>query len=196
MSTLAGDEPELQLGDSGEHVTQLQDRLRGLQLLDKFPDGSYDDATETAVRQMQSNLGLEADGRVTPATWQALDDHMLSQGLQYNHYAGPGQQHWDAAAQGEQLAAHEAAHVQQQGAGAEQQPEPYWDGQQWLQYDPQSQQWVPMQDDSASPAASEDAAGSAADEPPVVPHIDNIHPGIRDDERFSAFHDFLRETHG
>jgi hypothetical protein len=30
----------------------------------------------------------------------------------------------------------------------------------------------------------------------VVPHIDNVHPGVRDDERFSSFHDFLRETHG
>jgi hypothetical protein len=172
MSTLAGDEPDLQLGDSSEHVTQLQDRLRGLQLLDKFPDGSYDDATQTAVRQLQSELGLHGDGNMTKETWEALDRHMLDRGLEYNHYAGAGNQPWDAA---------------DEPAGQDAQPEPHWDGQQWLQYDSQSGQWVPMQE-PAHEAAPESA--------PVVPHIDNIHPGVRDDERFSTFHDFLRETHG
>jgi hypothetical protein len=181
MSTLAGDEPELQLGDSSEHVTQLQDRLRGLQLLDKFPDGSYDDATESAVRQLQSDLGLQGDGMMNTETWEALDRHMLDRGLEYNHYAGAGNQHWDTqdAAGGQEPAA--------------QQAEPYWDGQQWLQYDAQSQEWRPMQDAAqADPAEQAPAAGAA----PVVPHIDNVHPGVRDDERFSSFHDFLRETHG
>jgi hypothetical protein len=199
MTTLAGDEPDLQLGDSNEHVTQLQDRLRGLQLLDKTPDGTYDDATETAVRQLQSTLGLEADGRVTAQTWQALDQYMLDNGLQYNHYAGPGNQHWDTAADPYAAAADPyaaAADPYAAAAGAAAQPEPHWDGQQWLHYDADSQQWLPMQDESAAQAGAADAAGGAADEPPVVPHIDNIHPGIRDDERFSAFHDFLRETHG
>jgi peptidoglycan hydrolase-like protein with peptidoglycan-binding domain len=188
MSTLVGDEPDLQLGDSGEHVTQLQDRLRGLQLLDKQPDGSYDDATQTAVRQLQGDLGLHADGNMTLETWEALDRHMLDRGLQYNHYAGAGNQHWDRPDEG----------IGQDDAAAE--PEPYWDGQQWLQYDPQAGQWLPMQD-AASAAQGTDHADAAsgapaAEQAPVVPHIDNVHPGIRDDERFSSFHDFLRETHG
>ncbi len=101
--TLAGNEPELQLGDSGEHVTELQDRLRGLGLLAKHPDGTYDDATETAVRQLQGTLGLDTDGRVTTETWQSLDAYMVNNGLHYNHYAGAGAQHWDVerAAAGE-----------------------------------------------------------------------------------------------
>jgi hypothetical protein len=179
MSTLAGDEPDLQLGDSGEHVTQLQDRLRGLKLLDKFPDGSYDDATETAVRQLQSDLGLTADGTVGHETWEALDRHMLDQGLQYNHYAGAAQQHWDVGQEDENDNA------------VAQQVEPYWDGQQWLEYDPQSQQWLPMRTDAG--AAAELAPNAAAAS--TVPHIDHVHPAVREDARFSSFHDFMRETH-
>jgi hypothetical protein len=265
MNTLAGDEPELQLGDTGEHVTQLQDRLRGLQLLNKFPDGAYDDETETAVRQLQSNLGHQGDGKVTQDTWQALDQHMVDQGLHYNPAAGAANQHWDTGmpggadqqtqAGGAEQGAHQPAAADQGGqqpepywdgqqwlhydsasgqwvptqndaapaaasgatqgadagghnqtqaeAGAAQQPEPYWDGQQWLHYDSTSGQWVPMQNDAAPAdaggghsAAQAAGAAPAAPEPPVVPHIDNVHPGVRDDERFSSFHDFLRETHG
>lgn len=175
MTTLSGDEPDLELGASGEHVVQLQDRLRGVGLLDKFPDGTYDDQTETAVRQLQNSLGQTGDGKVTQETWQALDQHMLEQGLQYNPYAGPGQQHWDLA---EQPVAQEAARAAQ--------PEPYWDGEKWLQWDAQAGQWLPMQD----------TAPSTEPEPAAIPHIDDIHPAIRDDERFSSFHDFLRERHG
>lgn len=197
MSTLGGDEPELQLGDTGEHVTQLQDRLRGLGLLDAQPHGSFDSATEAAVHQFQSDRGLTVDGTVGPKTWTELDDHMLNQGLQYNPYAGAGQQHWDLERQGQaehydDLVAHEATHVQQQGAtvsAAEQQVEPHWDGEKWLHYDPASQQWVPMQAEGAAEPAAEA-------EPHPVPHIDNVHPAVRDDERFSSFHDFMRETHG
>ena len=200
MSTLTGEEPELELGASGEHVQQLQDRLRGLKLLDKFPDGTYDDLTEAAVRQFQSDRGIADDGKVTQETWQVLDQHMLDYGLQYNPYAGPGQQHWDLepAGTGEHLMPHEATHTEQQGQDSAY-VEPYWDGQQWLQYDAQAGEWLPMpgQDAVQTPAAATaPAAGAAADEAPVVPHIDNIHPAIRDDERFTSFHEFLRETHG
>jgi Putative peptidoglycan binding domain len=73
--TLPGDEPELQLGDNGDHVLQLQQRLSDLGLLDSRPDGSFDDATEGAVRRLHLDLGLGDDGRVTAATWQALDQH-------------------------------------------------------------------------------------------------------------------------
>jgi hypothetical protein len=230
--TLMGDEPELGLGDSGEHVTQLQDRLRGLGLLDKMPDGTYDDATESAVRQMQSNLGKDNDGRVTPETWQDLDQHMLTNGLTYNHYAGPGNQHWDAQNQAgadpsaDPAQAHEAHHVSEDGLH-------YWDGQAWQPTNADQPaaaeahheqahaeaagepadlaghngqvavgsvspdglwkwngtDWESAGDAAAAPAAAEEA-------PPVIPHIDNIHPAIAADERFSDFHDFLRETHG
>jgi peptidoglycan hydrolase-like protein with peptidoglycan-binding domain len=177
MSTLTGDEPELALGASGEYVTQLQDRLRALKLFDTFPDGTFGDATESAVRRLQSDAGLTPDGTVGPATWSALDEHMLAGGLQYNPYAGPGQQHWDQAA--DDPGAYSAAQ-------APQPDEPYWDGQQWLRYDHSAQQWLPVED-------GETAAGDAA---PAIPHIDNIHPAVRDDTRFVGFHDFLRETHG
>jgi peptidoglycan hydrolase-like protein with peptidoglycan-binding domain len=139
--TLMGDEPELGLGDFGEHVVQLQDRLRGLGLFDRFPDGSYDDATEAAVRRFQSDLGLDADGRVTAQTWQTIDDRMQQYGLTYDPYAGAGNQHWDQPAA----------------------PEP--------------------------PAEAEPA-------PAVIPHPDDIHPAVANDERFASFHQFLRDTHG
>jgi hypothetical protein len=164
--TLMGNEPELGLGDSGEFVYQLQDRLRGLGLLAKAPDGSFDDATESAVRQFQSDVGLDNDGRVTEAVWRALDERLLGYGLQYNAAAGPGNQQWDQApgAAGAESVATEAAGGQLSEDGKWR-----WDGSEWQPVD----------------------AGV-----PVVPHIDNIHPAIRDDERFSSFHDFLRETHG
>jgi Putative peptidoglycan binding domain len=213
MTTLIGDEPELQLGDSGEHVTQLQERLRGLQLLDRYPDGAYDDATESAVRQLQQSLGHESDGRVSQYTWQALDEHMLANGLEYNHYAGAGQQHWDL---GEPAPSTVAASPSWQDAGSGTQnafdPQAhqvseegyhYWDGVQWqpmsdadhlAHAEHQAQQTY--QDTPSVPEAHQAAAVARAEEPLVIPHIDDIHPAIREDERFAAFHDFLRERGG
>jgi peptidoglycan hydrolase-like protein with peptidoglycan-binding domain len=171
--TLMGSEPELGLGDSGEFVYQLQDRLRALGLLDKLPDGSFDDATESAVRQFQSDVGQGNDGRLTASTWQALDDRMLGYGLHYNPAAGPGNQHWDQPAGADPAAADPAA---ADAAGGQLSEDGHW---RW-----DGAEWQPVE------------AGAAADPVPVVPHIDNIHPAIRDDERLSSFHDFLRETHG
>lgn len=182
MSTLRGDEPDLQLGDSGEHVTQLQDRLRGLGYLDSHPHGSYDDATQSAVRQFQSDRGLDNDGMMTSATWQELDSHMIGQGLHYNHAAGAANQHWDNP-QGSNPQDAEAADPNG----------PQWDGQQWVQYDSQTGQWVPLPADQAG-QTDPGAATAAAAHP--VPHIDNVHPGVRDDPRFATFHDFMRQTHG
>ena len=109
MSTLQGDEPDLALGDSGDYVTQLQDRLRGLGLFDRYPDGTFDDATETAVRRLQDLVQVTSDGVVRRDTWEALDAYMLAQGLTYNAYAGAGQQHWDVAAPADEPA--EQVHV-------------------------------------------------------------------------------------
>jgi hypothetical protein len=176
--TLMGSEPELGLGDSGEFVYQLQDRLRGLQLLDRMPDGTFDDATESAVRQFQSDVGLDNDGRMGPSTWEALDRRMLDYGLHYNPAAGPGNQQWDHPAGADPAGADPAADPAGGAAGGAAEAAGgqlsedglwRWDGSEWQPVD----------------------AGV-----PVVPHIDNIHPAIRDDERFSSFHDFLRETHG
>lgn len=167
--TLMGNEPELGLGDSGEFVYQLQDRLRGLQLLANGPDGSFDDATESAVRQFQSDVGLDNDGRVSAQTWQALDERLLGYGLHYNPAAGPGNQQWDHPAGNADPAATPSTTAEAAGGQLSEDGQWRWDGAQWQPVD----------------------AGV-----PVIPHIDNIHPAIRDDERFSSFHDFLRETHG
>lgn len=220
--TLMGDEPELALGDSGEHVMQLQDRLRGLRLLDKQPDGTYDDATETAVRQLQSNLGHDNDGRVTPETWQALDQHMLSNGLTYNHYAGPANQHWDVEQNAHPAdASADQTYPQGQGeAGAAADPQAYhlsedgkhyWDGQNWQPTDAAQHEQAQAADgevtvgslspdghwkwDGTAWQPADAQAPAAEDEgPAVIPHFDNIHPAIQQDERFSSFHDFLREN--
>lgn len=260
--TLMGDEPELGLGDSGEHVTQLQDRLRALRLMDRYPDGTYDAQTEAAVQQLQSDLGHGADGRVSQETWQALDQHMLDQGLHYNPYAQPGQQHWDLAtpaaaeehARQDNVGGHALSDATHRELPDAQGIEPYWDGEKWLSFDPQSGQWQPLSDTGqeqhgashdeqlsadgrwrwdgnqwqptdaveVQPGASEPAgysstpaaeSGSTAisDRPPgaegslasageaqstAIPHPDNIHPAIHEDERFSELIDFLQETHG
>jgi hypothetical protein len=209
--TLMGNEPALQLGDSGEHVTQLQDRLRGLGLLDKQPDGTYDDATQTAVRQFQSNLGLENDGEMTPEAWQTLDQHMLSNGLTYNHFAGPANQHWDAQA-AEPGLAHEAAHQY------EYEHQDYGNSYESEEHSHEQTHTAEAEAGGAAAASSGHEAGTlspdgmwkwnghdweaaegqgqapAAEEAPVIPHFDNIHPAIQQDERFSDFHDFLREN--
>ncbi|HEV7203738.1 MAG TPA: peptidoglycan-binding domain-containing protein [Jatrophihabitans sp.] len=78
MSTLQGDEPELALGDSGEYVTRLQDGLRGLGLFDRYSDGTFDDATEMAVRQLQGMAQLAGDGVVRRDTWEALDAYLTA----------------------------------------------------------------------------------------------------------------------
>lgn len=175
---LNGDEPELALGDSGEFVMQLQDRLRGLKLLDKFPDGTYDSETEEAVRQMQSNIGLSNDGTVNEQTWQALDEHMTQYGLLYNHYAGPGNQEWDQLAEGQADWATQdgGGQATERGGQISEDGQYRWDGQNWL---PNEQETTEQETEDSGP--------------PVIPHIDNIHPAIAGDERFSSFHDFLRE---
>jgi peptidoglycan hydrolase-like protein with peptidoglycan-binding domain len=139
---LTGDEPNLALGDSGEHVAELQSRLRGLGLFVGLPEGSYDGATEDAVRQLQSLLGQSNDGTVSADTWRALDEYMVNSGLEYYPAAGPMGQAWEQA----------------------------------------------PADAAASAAAPEADA--------FVPHFDDVHPGIQEDDRFSTFHDFLRAQPG
>jgi len=62
----AGVPPLLKLGSSGPWVSYLQARL-GAPVT-----GTFDAATDAAVRAFQSAHGLEADGVVGPKTWSAL----------------------------------------------------------------------------------------------------------------------------
>lgn len=62
----------LQLGDSGDAVSQLQVRLAELGYYQGSISGIFGPATETAVIQFQQDNGLDADGIVGPATQSAL----------------------------------------------------------------------------------------------------------------------------
>lgn len=61
------------LGDTGEPVRDIQERLAGLDL-DPHPDprGEFGDFTQRAVADFQRSRGLDADGIVGPDTWRAL----------------------------------------------------------------------------------------------------------------------------
>lgn len=61
------------LGDAGESVRDIQDRLAGLGLsCDPDPRGEFADGTREAVIGFQQSRGLGADGIVGPDTWRAL----------------------------------------------------------------------------------------------------------------------------
>jgi len=62
----------LQLGNSGDAVSQLQVRLAELGYYQGSISGIFGPATETAVIQFQQDNGLVADGIVGPATQSAL----------------------------------------------------------------------------------------------------------------------------
>jgi peptidoglycan hydrolase-like protein with peptidoglycan-binding domain len=82
---LTGNEPDLELGDSGEGVVLLQVRLYQLRMYRQFPDGTYDMFTENAVREFQSMAGLDNDGEVTRATWEAILHYEQQYGIQYQY---------------------------------------------------------------------------------------------------------------
>ena len=94
MTSLSGDEPDLELGATGEGVLLLQVRLYALGLYRQVPDSTYDSATEQAVRELQSQLGLDNSGEVDRATWEALLHQEQQYGIQYQ-YQSP----YDALAQ-------------------------------------------------------------------------------------------------
>lgn len=61
------------LGDTGEPVRDIQDRLAGLGLpCDPDPPGEFDQGTRQAVTGFQQSRGLGVDGIVGPDTWRAL----------------------------------------------------------------------------------------------------------------------------
>jgi hypothetical protein len=59
--------PTLRRGAKGELVTEIQTKL-GVDA-----DGTFGPKTEAAVRAFQRNKGMVADGIVGPKTWQAID---------------------------------------------------------------------------------------------------------------------------
>jgi peptidoglycan hydrolase-like protein with peptidoglycan-binding domain len=56
----------------GPPVALLQERLRAKGVYSGNLDGIFGEQTEAAVKAFQARSGLETDGVVGPATWQAL----------------------------------------------------------------------------------------------------------------------------
>jgi peptidoglycan hydrolase-like protein with peptidoglycan-binding domain len=77
------DEPDLHVGDSGEWVTFLQQRLQGISLYDGPVDGTYTEETDAAVGLLHDAAGMPHEGAVSAQTWQAL--------LEQEQRAGIGQ---------------------------------------------------------------------------------------------------------
>lgn len=70
-SVSASGRPEISYGDTGNHVTALQQLLNS-QGADLEVDGIFGEDTYRAVTRFQSAHGLEVDGIVGPQTWGAL----------------------------------------------------------------------------------------------------------------------------
>src|SRR3954447_26328314 len=85
VSQLRGDEPYLELGDSGEGVQELQFRLYRLGYYRDFPDGTYNMLTENAVRELQSSLGHDNTGEVTRESWEGIVYWEQQRGLDYQY---------------------------------------------------------------------------------------------------------------
>jgi hypothetical protein len=69
----AGPTPVLNLGSSGEDVRRVQRALNAASPKYKLPiSGSYDPATQAAVRAWQGKNGVAEDGVVGAASWAAL----------------------------------------------------------------------------------------------------------------------------
>jgi peptidoglycan hydrolase-like protein with peptidoglycan-binding domain len=66
------DEPALSRGDTGEWVSYLQQLLEYLRHGSGFVAGTFDEATEAAVRAAQQLYGVLANGVADSATWAAL----------------------------------------------------------------------------------------------------------------------------
>ncbi|HEX6293499.1 MAG TPA: peptidoglycan-binding protein [Herpetosiphonaceae bacterium] len=64
--------PTYQLGDSGPDVYAIQYSLRAVGNATVPVDGYFGIETEEAIRDLQANEGLVADGIVGPETWQSI----------------------------------------------------------------------------------------------------------------------------
>jgi hypothetical protein len=64
--------PTLRLGDRGDNVVFLQQRLKALGFFNSVIDGDFGPLTRTAVIAMQRRSNLTADGIVGPRSWAVL----------------------------------------------------------------------------------------------------------------------------
>lgn len=68
----AANQPELNMGDQGPLVQQLQFYLKELGYFASEPDGNYGQSTADAVRSLQKRRGLPIDGNMNRSTWDVL----------------------------------------------------------------------------------------------------------------------------
>ena len=68
----------------GDDVKVVQNKLNSLGYNCGTADGYYGNDTKNAVIKFQSDIGLNADGEVGPATWNALFNNSSSGGNAYN----------------------------------------------------------------------------------------------------------------
>jgi peptidoglycan hydrolase-like protein with peptidoglycan-binding domain len=106
---------ELQIGDSGAAVEQLQQQLQslGYQVGDA---GQFDEATEAAVRQFQQQNGLAETGTADADTQSSLESHSAG-------HAGAGDSSEQSAA-----ASYQVGQLSPDGLHS-------WDGQAWQPVD-------------------------------------------------------------
>ncbi|MEM1289895.1 MAG: peptidoglycan-binding protein [Cyanobacteria bacterium P01_H01_bin.162] len=64
--------PTLRMGSTGSAVSEIQAMLALLGYFDDPVDGQYQTSTEAAIQAFQTDAGLNSDGIVGPATWEAL----------------------------------------------------------------------------------------------------------------------------
>ncbi len=67
-------EPTLKKGSQGQAVTDLQEALETLGFSVGAVDGVFGAATERAVREFQSSVGIDVDGIVGPVTWLNINE--------------------------------------------------------------------------------------------------------------------------
>ena len=72
--------PTIKEGSKGEAVKGLQNALNAKSSVVLSVDGVFGSGTESAVKQFQSDNGLDVDGIVGPATWGALYVYVVQQG--------------------------------------------------------------------------------------------------------------------
>ena len=69
----------MRLGNRGSEVTKLQRLLKTLGFLKSSIDGDFGITTEAAVKAAQVRYGLQPDGVVGAATWQAFVQRLPKQ---------------------------------------------------------------------------------------------------------------------
>jgi len=101
----------LDKGDRGDDVRRLQLQLNDSNVEPHIVvDGIFGDATDAAVRDFQTKMGLTVDGKVGPITWMALtgdddedeeqdDNQSMAPAANlagfYNHYSQVDQEAWE-----------------------------------------------------------------------------------------------------